>query len=292
MNFRQTWWLGLALAGGCTTKTTSAQQPVCIAGAQGPQGPQGLAGDAGLPGRDGAPGAAGATGPQGPAGDAGPDGTPGQQLYTTALVSPGATPATGGAALLAALADGPTDGGLRLVKLEPGVYDLGAAGLTMRDGMDLEGSGEGVTTLRTRGPVGVTGAASELRWLTVEASADAATPALVGVQLAAGTTLTFVTGKATSAGASAVGVRGQGRVRFSQVTASAATSSAGAEADATGTLQLQSASVSGAVSARSQGGTLLVERTQLLGALPAQTPPAKCVSAFDANLRGLSATCQ
>jgi hypothetical protein len=59
-----------------------------------------------------------------------------------------------------------------LVKIEPGVYDLGTQSLTMKEYVDVEGSGESVTTVTSANSIGsgtVIGANhSELRFLTVE----------------------------------------------------------------------------------------------------------------------------
>lgn len=102
-------------------------------------------------------------------------------LIRTLVVSPGGTPAAGGAALIRALAAITTASVSNpwLVHLEPGDYDLGAATLVMRPFVDLEGSGPGVTTIRSApataqvdgkaGVVQVVGS-SELRDVTVAAS--------------------------------------------------------------------------------------------------------------------------
>ena len=122
-------------------------------GAQGPQGPAGT---------------------QGPAGPAGPQGSSGLNYARTIVVGPVGTAAQNGAALLSALA-GITDAGSGkpyLLKIEPGTYGLGASPLAMKDFVDIEGSGEGVTTI-----TGITQpscqsgtvilANAELRFLTV-----------------------------------------------------------------------------------------------------------------------------
>jgi hypothetical protein len=74
--------------------------------------------------------------------------------YTrTVLVSPLATPAQSGAALLAALA-AIVDASATtpyLLKIEPGVYDLGASTLQMKPYVDIEGSGQAVTILTGQG---------------------------------------------------------------------------------------------------------------------------------------------
>ena len=68
----------------------------------------------------------------------------------TVVVSPVGTPAENGAALLAALAGITTNaaGNPWLLKLEPGLYDVGTTPLVMKDYVDLEGSGEATTTIQ------------------------------------------------------------------------------------------------------------------------------------------------
>lgn len=62
-----------------------------------------------------------------------------------------------------------------LVKIMPGVYDVGGSTVTMKDHVDIEGSGEGVTTIKGSVPsvggvvVGlVSGANAEIRFLSIE----------------------------------------------------------------------------------------------------------------------------
>ncbi|MBK8598213.1 MAG: hypothetical protein IPN83_22070 [Holophagales bacterium] len=97
----------------------------------------------------------------------------------TLLVGPVGTAAQNGAALLAALAGITTASATNpwLVKVEPGVYDVGTTPLTMKPYVDLEGSGEGVTRLLGSTSAGspstgtVVGSSNaELRFLTVESA--------------------------------------------------------------------------------------------------------------------------
>ena len=64
-----------------------------------------------------------------------------------------------------------------LVKVEPGIYDLEASSLFMRPFVDIEGSGEGITTITSAlgsGSGTVVGANnSELRYLTVKNTGEA-----------------------------------------------------------------------------------------------------------------------
>jgi hypothetical protein len=140
------------------------------------QGVKGDKGDAGAPGKDGAPGAPGAPGAKGDKGDkgdTGPMGPAGGVVYLrTKVVSPGTTDVESGTALRAAV-DVIADGKTWLVKVEPGVYDLGATPLILKPGIHLQGSGEdstflrsSVTGLNTGTVVGASGA--QLSSLTVE----------------------------------------------------------------------------------------------------------------------------
>jgi len=73
----------------------------------------------------------------------------GVQYQRTVIVSPAASPAASGAALidaLGAIADATAENPY-LLKIEPGVYDIGNASLQMKPYVDIEGSGQGVTTI-------------------------------------------------------------------------------------------------------------------------------------------------
>jgi hypothetical protein len=103
----------------------------------------------------------------------------------TVLISPtpGASPTTNGARLLsryAAIADASATNPY-LVKIEPGIYDFKDRSLIMRPFIDIEGSGEGVTTLRSQvesaGTVAGVGD-TELRLLTIENTATTSAVAL------------------------------------------------------------------------------------------------------------------
>ena len=83
----------------------------------------------------------------------------------------------GGARLLEALAGitSASEANPYVLKLEPGIYDLGTSPLAMRPYVDLEGSGEGVTRVRGSGVAAtpdlgtVVGADhTEVRALTIE----------------------------------------------------------------------------------------------------------------------------
>lgn len=157
--------------------------PPGATGPVGPAGPPGAAGSAGPKGDTGAvgpvgpAGTTGATGPQGPPGPQGPAGTGGLNYTRTIVVGPTTTSTAteNGTALVNALTGitGASATSPYLLKIEPGIYDLGAGTLTMKPFVDIEGSGEGVTTITAAGrsefgPGTVAGASNaELRFLTV-----------------------------------------------------------------------------------------------------------------------------
>lgn len=98
----------------------------------------------------------------------------------TIIVSPADTPTDSGRALISAVNSipDPNEGRLFLVKIEPGVYDLGTDSFKMREYVDIEGSGQNATIITstafdnwdTGTIVAVNNA--ELRNLTVENRGD------------------------------------------------------------------------------------------------------------------------
>ncbi len=102
----------------------------------------------------------------------------GKRAKRTILVSPQTTEAASGTALLNAL-NSITDNSAEkpyLIKIEPGIYDVGIASFNMKQYVDVEGSGENVTIIRGTvdstfvvGGVGVVNGAgfSEIRFLEV-----------------------------------------------------------------------------------------------------------------------------
>ncbi len=115
-----------------------------------------------------------------------------QTHVRTVLVSPvPGEPLASGQALLAAVAGIPNPGAADpwLVKIEPGIYDLGDDSLTMRRFVDLEGSGATIIRGHGRGDIfggTVVGASNaELRELTVETDGVSRATAVVGVYLPA-----------------------------------------------------------------------------------------------------------
>jgi hypothetical protein len=113
----------------------------------------------------------GARGPGGPAGATGPAGTAGASFLYTIVVSPsGATAAANGALLAARIAgiDGAAATNNYLVWIEPGTYDLGTAQLNIPAHVDVQGSGQDVTTIEGEGLLTLAAAGNtEIRGLTV-----------------------------------------------------------------------------------------------------------------------------
>ena len=103
-------------------------------------GPQGLQGEPG------------AIGPQGPAGPTGPQGEPGPAGTTPKYANIVVVAKSGGdfddpIAAINSLTDA-SSSKLYLVKIMPGIYDLGTTPLSMKSFIDIEGSGKNVTVLK------------------------------------------------------------------------------------------------------------------------------------------------
>lgn len=107
----------------------------------------------------------------------------------TILVGPGATPAASGTVLLNALTSIADNSASKpyLIKLEPGVYDVGDNRLQMKSFVDIEGSGRNVSTIQGAGNLSfvtdtgvVVGASSvELRTLTLKGVGSGSRPFVI-----------------------------------------------------------------------------------------------------------------
>ncbi len=161
------------------TTSHAPRLEIILIGPAGPQGLTGLAGPVGATGAIGPAGATGAIGPIGPTGatgatgGVGPQGVPGVTYTRTMLVSPVGTPTQNGAALIAAVTGISTasTNNPYLVHIEPGNYDVGSAVIAPAAGIDVEGSGTGVTRITGSGIYVISmPAGSELRHVTVEST--------------------------------------------------------------------------------------------------------------------------
>lgn len=120
------------------------------AGSTGPVGPAGPAGLAGLQGETGPRGLTGTVDTSNFFDKAASDARFAAKAARTIVVSASGTPAENGTALLDAssAAQGGSAESAVLIKLGPGVYNLGAANLTLDTFVAYEGSGRDVTTIR------------------------------------------------------------------------------------------------------------------------------------------------
>lgn len=176
-------------------------------------------------------GGVGPQGPPGPAGSPGPQGPAGVAYARTVIVSPVGTATQNGTALLAALAGITTASATNpfLLKIEPGRYDLGGStSLQMKPFVDIEGSGEGITTITgslDNAFSGVVLAAdnTELRLLTVENTGASGLHVAVFIGNNMAPRLTQMTARAGGTGTSLVlGIRSSGansKPSLSRVTA-------------------------------------------------------------------------
>jgi hypothetical protein len=123
------------------------------------------------------------------------------------------TPSDNGTALLAAVAGITTASPTNpfLVRIEPGIYDLGNQSLTPPSSVDIEGSGAGVTTITaSAAPTVTVPAGSELRYVTVEST--------FGLAINLSGRLLYVTAKA-SGGSSNTAIHGSNAASITSSTA-------------------------------------------------------------------------
>ena len=129
----------------------------------------------GVPGPAGPAGPAGATGPAGPAGLTGPTGDPGPRPAQVIWVATSGGDFTTIGAALASITDNSSTSRY-LIKVAPGAYTETST-IVLKDFVDIEGSGQNVTTITptSEGP-GLTAAGpltSEVRHLTVDVGTGA-----------------------------------------------------------------------------------------------------------------------
>lgn len=151
--------LGITCSDGYYLQYTTVGGWICSIGTAGPAGPQGQTG---------------ATGPQGPDGPQGPAGAMPHYAHVAVVAKSGgdyADPATAMNDLATWCGSTPC-----LLKIMPGIYDIGPASISMSSGVDIEGSGQlstKITGTITTNPIsGVVNARyvsnAELRNLTIE----------------------------------------------------------------------------------------------------------------------------
>jgi hypothetical protein len=129
----------------------------------------------------------------------------------TRTIRPVGTQAQNGAALLSALAGITTASATNpwLLKLQPGLYDIGSSTLSMKPYVDIEGSGELTTTIMSSGlPIAITVVGSdttELRFLSLSASSSGSNFAVAYYLQSGKSQLTHVTVTSSDTGAAGAG---------------------------------------------------------------------------------------
>jgi hypothetical protein len=116
-------------------------------GPQGPQGPAGPAGPEGPEGPQGVTGPVGLTGPEGPQGPPGPAGDPAPTPAQVVWVAASGGDFTSVVDALASITDASASNPY-VIKVAPGTYE---GRVTLKSYVDIEGSGQGVTTLTAPG---------------------------------------------------------------------------------------------------------------------------------------------
>lgn len=240
-----------AVADAPHAQAVKKHKTVAKTGPRGPRGPAGANGKNGKDGKDGANGAPGANGANGANGAAG---APGASFLRTVVVSPTATTQTGNGALLLAAIGGlgtVNAGNPALVWVEPGIYDIGSATLSLPAYVDLQGSGQGTTRIQGSGTQAVTAAGNtEIREITVADSNP--TGAATAISTAGG--LIDVTATAAGAAAATGVIANTPQRPLVDVSASASTTAALSAATALETINTVTVS-GGTFTATDTGGS-------------------------------------
>jgi hypothetical protein len=176
--------LGITCPNGQYLQYTTSSGWICSVGTPGPAGPQGPEGPTGPQGPQGATGATGATGPSGPQGATGATGLQGQVGPMPHYAGVAVVAKNGGdytepvAAMndIATWCGTPSSLNPCLLKIMPGIYDLGSNNVGLLPFVDLEGSGENVTKIvysgiSSGGFIGAT-TDSEIRMLTLDVNSN------------------------------------------------------------------------------------------------------------------------
>jgi hypothetical protein len=250
-------------------------------------------------------------------------------LKQTVVVSPagtGSDAVANGSVLLSALAGirNPSAANAYLLKIEPGIYDVGNKPVVMRQYVDIEGSGEDITVIRgtTSGDLltGIVNGAdhSELRFVTVEGNdiavhTQGATMQMVRVTaIASGSPVAraiFAQPRVLSGGSAG------NRLSLVDVTALAPDASdvdgAGVSIEGYTSVDLVNVEASGRAGVFVVNGTVTIRNAVLRGTEwsllvdlglanvaatqldgPVANPYGHCVGAYDGNFKPLSDQCQ
>ena len=219
---------------------------------------------------------------------------------------PGDTPAAAGTALLNTI-NGIADNSAEnpyLIKVGPGVYDLGAGSLQMKEYVDIEGSGEKTTKITgvannfsyppTNGTIN--GASNaELRFLTVENTGVGYLKAAL-LNSSASPSILHVTANASGGSEGNFGVyNSSSSPVMTNVTASGSggTYCYGVYNASSGTVKINHSVIKGTNNTmyNESGVTTRVANTQLDGGYVANFGTLTCVGAYDGNYVGLNTNC-
>ncbi len=216
---------------------------------------------------------------------------------------PGDSPTTAGTALLNTL-NGITDNSADnpyLIKIGPGVYDLGATSLQMKPYVDIEGSGEKTTKITgtTSGwpPNGTINGASnaELRFLTVEnTGAGGITSALVNSS--ASPSILHVTASVLGGTAGYAVCNMSSSPVMTNVTATASegtNNNYGVYNTSSGTVKINHSVIKGTTFTINNGAgvTTMVGNTQLDGGPVNNTGTLTCAGVYDENYTFYASSC-
>lgn len=223
----------------------------------------------------------------------------------TVVVNPVGTPTENGTALKNALSgiSDASESNPYLLKIEPGTYDLGSsdAPLVMKPYVDVEGSGEGVTTITATGSENVqtgtvVGAAnSEVRFLTVKSTGGTSATAIYSGATSSFrlTSMTAIASGGSSNFGVQVGLRANSTLNQTTVTASGGGESYGVFTRGNSQVQIRNSAITGATNTIASAGGVRVVTTQLVGGAaygPAQYAP-RCVAVYDENYNFYPDTC-
>ncbi len=159
----------------------------------------------------------------------------------TVVVRPVGTATENGTALLTALAGivGSSATNPYLLKIEPGIYDLGGTSLTLQQFVDVEGSGEGITKITHNETANIFAASNVgLRFLTLDCTGGFGCTALNANTTVTNLRLTHVSLTATAGSGAANGLLVQGvspsiLIEDSTITASGIITGSGISVQAT-----------------------------------------------------------
>lgn len=287
-----------------------------LAGCKGATGAVGPTGNTGPTGAAGPTGATGQRGPAGPQGPAGPTGPAGVAFTNTIIVSPGASAAAGGAALLTALGSSTRP---LLVKLEPGTYALGGANgntFTVAADVVLQGSGQSVTEIDGAGgsihlsgngvmrdlsyvennggsgqsAIWMDGSSAELRDVTVSVTSTAGSAAAVSGQgTLNGVTITPFVG---TGGATTFGVVATASMMIEDTHIHVPNGSTGVAVGAGISVSIHRSAIWGTANCVTLGTGSLVSIANSEVAAAISGTGASCVYVYDGSFSPLNSTCQ